>query len=208
MNYWVVLGSILAVHVLAIISPGPNVLIVTQTAISRTRRAGVFTALGIATGAAVWSSAALLGLNVLFAHFGWLYTGVKLLGGMYLLYLGIKLWRTADQPLGSSVRHGATARTDGQAFRLGLLTNLTNPKAAIFYGSVFAALLTPDLPAWVNVAAVGVIVVNSVAWHVALACLFSTRRAQQVYGRIKRWIDRFAGTVLALLGVRLILQSR
>jgi threonine efflux protein len=208
MNYAVVLSSVFAVHVLAMISPGPNVLIVTQTAISHTRRAGIVTALGVAIGSTIWSSAALFGLSVVFAQFAWLYEGIKLLGGIYLLYLGIKLWRTADHhPLVPSSSH-ATVHTDRQALRLGLLTNLTNPKAVIFFGSIFAALLTPTLPMWVKLAAIGIIAVDATGWHVALACFFSTRRAQQVYRRIKRWVDRTAGVALAFLGLRLILPSR
>ena len=208
MNYAIVLGSIFAVHVLAIISPGQNVLIVLQTSMGRGRRAGVAVALGIATGAGIWSTATHLGLSVLFAQFAWLYRGLMLAGGMYLLYLGIVLWRAADRPFVQSARRGAAADTDRHAFRLGLFTNLTNPKAAIFYGGIFAAFLTPDLPTWVRVAAIGVIVINSTGWHVALACLFSTERARRVYGRLKPWIDRLSGSALAFLGLRLMLQGR
>lgn len=206
MTYALVLGSILATHVLAILSPGPNLLVVAQTAISRTRGAGIVAALGIATGAAIWSSAALLGLTVLLTHFAWLARGLRMLGGIYLLYLGIRLWRAADRPLVVS-RAPAPSGPNWHAYALGLLTNLTNPKALIFYGGVFAAFLTPDLPAWVNAAAIGIIVVNSIAWHVGFAWLFSTRRARAIYDRIKRWIDRGAGTVLALLGLHLLIPQ-
>lgn len=208
MNYAVVLSSIFVVHVLAMLSPGPNVLVVTQTAISRTRRAGILTALGVAAGSAIWSSAALFSLNVVFAQFAWLYGELKLLGGIYLLYLGIKLWRTADYPPDPSSSTPATVHTDWQAFRLGLLTNLTNPKAVIFFGSIFAALLAPALPMWVKLAAISIITVDASGWHIALACFFSTRRAQQVYRSIKGWVDRAAGAALAVLGLRLILPSR
>jgi RhtB (resistance to homoserine/threonine) family protein len=208
MSYAVVLGSVFAIHVLAMISPGPNVLVVTQTALSDTRRAGIVTALGVAVGSTLWSSAALFSLSVVFAQFAWLYSGLKLLGGMYLLYLGIKLWRTAEHSLVPSSSTHAPVHTDRQAFRLGLLTNLTNPKAVVFFGSIFAALLAPALPMWVKLAAIGIVAVDATGWHVALACFFSTRRAQQVYRRIKRWVDRTAGASLAFLGLRLMLPSR
>ena len=209
MNYAVVLSSIFAVHVLAMISPGPNVLMVAQTALRHTRRAGIATAIGVATGSTIWSSAALLSLSVVFAQFAWLYDGLKLLGGTYLLYLGIKLWRTADHnfliPPSSMY---ASVHTDWQALGLGLLTNLTNPKAVIFFGSIFATLLTPTLPTWVKLSAIGIIVMNAACWHVALACLFSTRRAQQSYRRIKPGVDRVAGASLTYLGLHLMLPIR
>ena len=207
MNYATVLASIFAVHVLAIISPGQNVLIVSQTAMGRGRSAGVAVALGIATGAGIWSTAASMGLSVVFAHFAWLYGGLMLAGGVYLLYLGIVLWRAADHPLAQPASQGAAVDTAWRAFRLGLFTNLTNPKAVIFYGGIFGAFLTPELPTWVRLAAIGVIVINSTGWHVAMACLFSTERAQQIYKRLKPWIDRLAGSALALLGVRLVFHG-
>jgi threonine/homoserine/homoserine lactone efflux protein len=121
--------------------------------------------------------------------------------------LGIRLWRSARSAASAPPPAGAP-RTDWRAFRLGLATNLTNPKALLFYGSVFAALFAPDAPRWLRLAAVGVIAVNSAAFHVALACLFSTPRAQAGYRRIKPWVDRIAGAGLAVLGLRLVFPSR
>lgn len=208
MEFALVLGSVFVLHVVAMVSPGPNFLIVTQTAISGTRRAGVLAALGVATGAAVWSSVAIVGLNVVLLHDAWLYRGITLLGGLYLIYLGIDLWRKADHSTGQPERKDVTADSNWQAFRLGLRTNLLNPKSAVFFASIFAALVAPDLQTWVKVAAVGMVVTNAVGWHVALAWFFSTQRAQQSYQRLKHWINRVTGTALALFGVRLLWTSR
>jgi len=210
MSDWAVLGSVFAVHLLAMVSPGPNVLVVTQTAASEGRRAGVRAALGIAAGAAMLSSAALAGVSVLMTQFAWLHAALRVLGGGYLLYLGVRLWRNAAARavFSAATTADGVARSEWRAFRIGLATNLTNPKALVFYGSVFAALFAPDTPLWVRLAAVGMIAANSTGFHVALACLFSTPRAQAGYQRIKPWIDRAAGTALALLGLRLLLPSR
>ena len=205
MSHAAVLGSVFVVHLLAMLSPGPNVLVVTQAAASRTRRAGVLVALGVATGAALWSAAALLGLSLLFARVAWLYEVLTLAGGVYLLYLAHRMWRGASQPLRFASGGRAMVQTNAQAFRLGLLTNLTNPKALVFYGSVFAALLEPGFPVGVKVAAFAIIVVNATLWHTLLACLFATRGAQQAYQRARVWIDRLAAVALALLGLRLVL---
>jgi threonine efflux protein len=204
MTYVIVLGSVFVVHLLVMLSPGPNVLVVTQTAASVTRRAGILAALGIATGAAIWSGAALLGLHALFARVAGLYEALMLAGAIYLFYLAFRLWRGAERPLTFSSTNGLAAQTDWQAYRLGLLTNLTNPKALVFYGSVFAALLAPGLPAWVKIAAFAIIVANSTIWHGALACFFSTGSARRFYQRAKRWIDRIAAIALVCLGLRLL----
>ena len=208
MDLVVVLGSIFAVHIAAMISPGPNFLIVTQTAMSRTRRTGTFVALGVAAGAGVWSTVASLGLTVLFTYYAWLYSGLKLLGGIYLIYLGIDLWRKSCLTGDSAVNRRSAANSDWQAFRLGLVTNLLNPKAAIFFGSIFAAIVSPDLPTWFKVAAVSLIMADAASWHIALACFFSARRAQQCFHRFKKPMDRLTGAALALVGARLIWQAR
>lgn len=208
MSFLIVLGSITAVYLMAAASPGPNFLIVTRTSAGLSRRAGVLTALGVATTGAIWSGAAVLGLSFVFEQFVWLYGVLKLLGGAYLIYLGVKTWLgAADPPDISAERYGIQAAEGWRYFWMGALTNLTNPKAAVFFGSIFTALLPPDAPSWLQVSAV-LVVVNSVWWHCALALLFSTGAAQRVYRRAKLWIDRASGGVMALLGVRLVLSSR
>ena len=187
-------------------SPGPNFLMVTQTAISCTRRAGIATGTRhcrwccrLVKCCAVRFERSVCAICVAVLR-------LKPLGGVYLLSLGLRLWSTADQPLVAVSSIPVMARTDWQAFRVGFLTNLTNPASAIFFGSIFAALLTPNLPLWVKIAAIGIIVIDAASWLTAVACIFSTRHAQQLYQRCKRWSDRLAGSALAFLGMRLLLS--
>ncbi len=205
MSYLVVLLSVMAVHVVAMASPGPNFLVVTQTAIGRSRRDGILTALGIACAALIWASAALFGLSLLFETTAWLYFGVKLFGGAYLIYLGVQSWRRANKPL-VLAKKVPVALSGWRSFRVGFTTNLANPKSVIFFGSIFAALLPPHLPAWVRVIAVMIIVFDALWWHSALALAFSTRPAQQLYAKAKRALDLVAGGFLMLIGVRLMLS--
>lgn len=134
MDYLFALGGLFIAHMLALISPGPNVIIITQTAMVYNRRAGILVAAGLATGAAIWSSMALVGLNVVFAYVTWLYGVVRFAGGVYLIYLGIKFWRAANQGISEPVRDGKMLRSSWQFYRIGLLTTLTNPKPGSFLG--------------------------------------------------------------------------
>jgi threonine efflux protein len=84
-------------------------------------------------------------------------------------------------------------------------TNLANPKALLFYGSVFAALVAPGLPGWARAAAVAIVTVDSALWHVALACFFSTPAAQAWYRRAKPAIDRGAALALSAFAITLVL---
>jgi threonine efflux protein len=200
--FWILL-SIWAVDFLALVSPGPNFLLVTQTAMQRDRRRALIVALGVASGSALWGSAVALGLSALFAAVPWLSAFVRIAGAAYLVHLGIGLWRAGatDPPEGKAVPESSAAR----AYLRGLLTNLLNPKSAAYYGSVFALFFPPGTPGWLPVCAIALITASSALWHVAVALLFSTTRVHRAYRALRGTVNRIAGAVMTGFGLRLLL---
>jgi threonine efflux protein len=192
--------SVAVVHWIAMASPGPNVLLVAQTAMSRSRREALAVAAGIATGALLMSAAAALGLGLLVESATWVRPLLQLAGGAYLVYLGVQTWLSADRPqkLGE-----ASSAPLGRQYRRGLFTNLSNPKALVFFGSVMAPTLDVANSGWVGLAAVGVITVDALVWHALLAVAFARPAVQRRYLSAKRVVDRVVGGLLALIGVRL-----
>jgi threonine efflux protein len=186
------------VHWAAMASPGPNVLLVARTAMADSRRAALAAAAGVTCGAVLLAMAAAFGLGLLVQQVGWLRAAIQIAGGAYLVFLGVQTWRSAREPL--RVSSGAGERSTAH-FRRGLFTNLSNPKAAVFFGSVLAPTL--DSADWVAVAAIGLIAVDALVWHSLLAVLFARPRVQRGYGRAKAGIDRVVGAALALLGLKL-----
>jgi RhtB (resistance to homoserine/threonine) family protein len=206
MSYLAALGGVAAVHLAATAIPGPTNLVVISAAISRNRRAGLATTVGVASGDVVWATAAMAGLSVVLATLTWLATGLRIAGGAYLIYLGVRAWLAARQPL---TEQRATAPADiRRAYRRGLMTNLTNPKSVVFFGSVFAATLPPGTPAWVRAAAVTVVAANALWWHASLTAVFSLGRTHRAYRRARSWIDRITGGILAAFGIGLIHEAR
>jgi len=198
--------EIFLVHVAAMASPGPNVLVVIRTAIAESRRAGLFCAAGVATGGAIWAGGAALGLGLVIANLPIAYDALRVLGGLYLVYLGV---RTARSVAGWEAPPGVQPRASGRrAWRRGLLTNLSNPKAAVFFTSVFATLLPADSSLALRIAAVAVIVVDALLWHALLAVVLSSPPAQARYLRARPWIDRVAGVVMIAFGLRLATDLR
>lgn len=207
METFTTLASILAVLFIGVISPGPSFVLVARTAIGSSRQAGVASALGMAAGACLLSVVALLGLHALLQQVPWAYWGLKLVGGVYLLYLGFKIWQGAKTPL-VLADTGPLTRAGGlRHFLVGAGTMVSNPKAAVVYGVIFAALLphTPSLA--LSLALPPSVLVLEGSWYVLVALALSSARPRQTYLRAKTTIDRMTGAVLGLLGVKLLLSS-
>ena len=199
------IGSAIAIGAM---SPGPSFVMVARTAVVSTRANGLAAALGMGTGGIVFAAAALLGLQALLASVPWLYLALKVGGGGYLAYLGYRIWRSARLPLilaedGAQDPH----RTLRRSFMLGFATQLSNPKTAIVYGSIFASLLPRDVP--VSLVVLLPIVVFSIeaGWYSIVALLLSSASPRDAYLRYKSWIDRVAGGVMGLLGMRLVVTA-
>jgi threonine efflux protein len=207
-SYLSVLLGIALIHFPVMVSPGPNFLLVTQTAVSQSRRAAVLTALGIATGAVLWSGMAAIGVGILLTKPGWLFRVLRILGGAYIVYIGIRMWLKKGKKILVSTEATSDHGSGLRVYRMGLFTNLTNPKSAVFFGSIFTALIGPSLPIWLRVAAVCIIGFNAVWWHVTLAFVFSGKRVQRIYTAIHKWVDWVAGGFLTFSGLRLIWESR
>jgi len=207
-EYLVALVGLALVHLLAVASPGPSTVLVIQTAAVAGRRGGLLAALAMMVGALLWATAALFGLQALFARFDWLYLGFRFAGAVYLIYLAIMLWRHARDPL-PEIAPGASAHLSGwQGFLRALLLQLSNPKIMVFFGSIFLSVLPPQMPAWMDGTVLAIVAFNEFTWFSLLALLFSGGPARAFYRRAKFWLDRFMGGALALLGLRLALLSR
>lgn len=184
----------------AMVSPGPNVLLVSQLAASAGRRTAGFAGLGVAVGAGVWASCAVLGVHAFFLTFPRMRLALQLIGAVYLLYIATRLWRSSAASTGSLV----SARSPWVAFRMGALTNLTNPKAALFFGSVFATSFPAQPSAVLQLGSVAVVVFSAVGWYSVLAFLFSRDSVVQRYARASSLISRVASACFGTIGMSLV----
>jgi threonine efflux protein len=199
-----ILPAVFAVHVAAMITPGPNVLVVTRTAATTARRLALLTALGVTAGAVIWSVGAAVGLQAIFENVPIAPRLVQLAGGAYIVWIGIRLWLSTFRSNADSRVKEAAPNTATSAFRLGLLTNLSNPKSLVFYGSVFATLLGPNPSTTLRIAAVSLLIADAFVWHMGLATVFSTPPVRSGYLLIQTAVDRIAGAILLVIGSSLI----
>lgn len=186
----------------AAVSPGPAVLMAARTGLTEGFRTGALLAAGIGAGAVVWAAAAMFGLNLLFAAAPALLWALKILGGGYLVWMGIKLWRGASQPFITADAR-PVPRSGASAFRLGLFTQLANPKPAVMFSAIFLGTVPQGTPAPVYAALLAVVFFNETVWNIAVARIFSLDRTRAAYISLKTIIDRSFGGLLALLGLKI-----
>jgi threonine/homoserine/homoserine lactone efflux protein len=191
-----------ALHLLAAASPGPAVLMTARIGMTEGLRTGIHLALGIGFGAVIWAFAALFGLALLFQVAPTLLWGFKIAGGLFLIWIAVQMWRHAPETL-VIPDDGAPLRSAISAFRLGVLTQLSNPKPAVFFGAVFVGTVPPTAGPWVLAALLAVIFLNEVFCNIVVARVFSFDRPRNAYARMKTRIDRSFAGVLALLGVKI-----
>jgi threonine efflux protein len=195
--------AVMILHWVVLVTPGANVLLISQLAASGDKRGAMYASLGVCTVTFVWATLAILGVNALFAAVPQLRIAVQIAGGAYLVYVAIRLWRSGQSPDGTKT----SSLAPWVAFRMGFFTNITNPKSALFFGSVFATALPHDSGAMVWVVALALVVFNALVWHFFLALAFSHPRVQASYTRQRKWLNRVAGAIVGLIGARLLTNS-
>ena len=194
------LGLFVATLSVAILSPGPGIVAVSQAAFRLGRRDAMPYALGLALGASAWCLIALLGLTVLFEAVPLALSAFHVLGGLYLLWVAFKMWSHALDPLPDP---GATA---GQGFGDGMALNLANPKPGLFYASVLLSIF-PDLGGLAaNALVYSTALAVELAFYLGLAAVLSAAPIRRRYFGAKPWIDRSAALLIAALGLLLILR--
>ena len=202
-NLPALLGTVAALSV-GVVSPGPSFVMVARTAVSASRADGIAAAFGMGAGGVLFAVAALLGLQTLLLAVPSMYLGLKVAGGLYLAYLGLRIWLSARQPLATDRIEARTALKTRKSFALGFTTQISNPKTAIVYASVFAAFLpAQQSPGFGAVLLVAVFCIET-GWYSLVALALASERPRNAYLRFKAWIDRAAGGVMMALGLELV----
>ncbi|QKE62437.1 LysE family transporter [Aquipseudomonas campi] len=202
--YWAEFLTVALIHLLAVASPGPDFAIVVRESVAHGRRAGTWTAVGVGTGIFVHVAYSLLGIGLIVSQSIVLFNALKWLAAAYLFYIGIKALRARPAPAGAlEVQTDGLARSARSAFMTGFVTNGLNPKATLFFLSLFTVVINPHTPLTVQ-AGYGVYLAFATGlWFCLVALLFSQARVRAGFARMGHWFDRMMGAVLVGLGIKL-----
>jgi len=198
-----VLASVLAVYLVIVVSPGPNFALVTRLALRESRRTTNCAILGLAVAATIYAIAAMSGMAVVITQVGWMAGAIQLAGGAYLVFLGLKSWQSktgsSDEPEREHARRG-----DGlTGLRLGLMVNLSNPKAIAFFVGLYAVAVPPGATLTTRAVVLTAGFALEIFWYSLVAQALSRQRLRAAYQRHTRRIDRGIGALLVVFGIRL-----
>ena len=163
--------------------------------------------LGITAGVMVWAGVALLGLHIILEKMAWLHNIIMVGGGLYLCWMGYQMLRGAlKKSAASTDEPQVELARGGQSFIKGLLTNLANPKAIIYFGSVFSLFVGDNVGSGERWGIFLLIALETFAWFTLVASLFALPAMRRGYQRMAKWIDGVAGALFAGFGIHLIIS--
>jgi threonine/homoserine/homoserine lactone efflux protein len=205
MDHALVLISVFAIFIPALILPGPDFVAVVRSSMTRGTRAGLLTTLGVSAGLCLYATLSLLGLSAILAQYQWLTWTVRILGGCYLVFLGLRLLRVRPQEIELDA---APRPADKRAILFGFLVTLTNPKAIVLFASVFATAVTAATPLWLMGLMIALVTASSLIWYACVSLFMSSGPVMRRFQRARHWIERAAGVCFIGLGGKVLADAR
>lgn len=206
--YWAEFLTVALIHLLAVASPGPDFAVVVRESVAHGRKAGTYTAMGVGTAIFLHVGYSLLGIGLIVSQSIVLFNALKWAAAAYLLYIGFKALRAKPASASDApVNVAGGERTARGAFTSGFITNGLNPKATLFFLSLFTVVINPHTPLWVQAGYGVYLAVATGLWFCMVARLFSQERVRAGFARMGHWFDRAMGGVLVALGLKLALTE-
>ena len=192
------------VHLLAAASPGPDFVMVTQQTLTNGKRSGILCSLGIALGLSVHITYSAFGLAAVIANSLPALWVIKILGGSYLLYLGVKGLRSKPRDMVPNDKAEGITSSPLKSIGSGFLCNALNPKAPIYFVSLFTIVLSPDMPLKVIIIYGVWIMILQFAWFSFVATILAAPLVSRRFKKFGHYIDRVLGSAMIILGIKVL----
>lgn len=206
-HYWQEFLLMASAHALAVASPGPDFAIVMRQSLVFGRRFAILASIGIGLAILVHVTYAVLGIGLLIRDTLWLFTTIKVAGAVYLLYIG---WQAIGVQKAEAKDFKPVSKdtmTSIKAFRQGFITNVLNPKATLFFLSLFTTIVSVETPMGIQ-AFYGIwMSVMTGAWFVFLSLMLTQQKVRQFFASFGHWIDRVLGAFLIVLAILLLFST-
>lgn len=209
MDHVLVLITVFSIFIPALMLPGPDFVAVVRSSMARGARAGLGTTLGVTLGLGLYAALSLAGLAAVLVEYQWLTWVVRILGGGYLVYLGIRLLFSRAEPVSLAAdMEGEGASPTGNPVLFGFLVTMTNPKAIVLFAGVFATSVTASTPDWVMALMVLLVMLSAGVWYAIVSLFMASAPVVARFRGAQHWIERAAGVCFIAIGGRILADSR
>ena len=205
MEYLPLIGTVAFLNLLAAVSPGPDFVMTVRNSLRYSRRCGIYTGIGISMGLLVHLFYCAAGIGYIISKSILLFSIIKLLGAGYLIYMGVGSFLAKGSRLEMMNEKAGSDLTDFQAFKTGFLTNVLNPKATLFFLSLFTLVISNDTPLYIILTITLIILLTALAWFTIVAVFFTQQKVQKRFLKYEKGINRLLGGFLVLLGIKIAL---
>lgn len=202
------IGSIAFIHLLAVISPGPDFIMAVRNSLTYSRKTGIWTSVGFAFGILVHIFYCIAGLALIISKSILVFNVIKLLGAFYLIYIGAKSVFSKDSKIEIKTEEKKNDISAFAALKMGFLTNVLNPKATLFFLSLFTFVIKPNTAGSTLAIATIIMFTNQVLWFSLVAIFFTQKRVQNIFSRFQNTFNKIFGGLLIALGIKIALSNK
>jgi RhtB (resistance to homoserine/threonine) family protein len=205
MEYLSLIGTVTILNLFAAVSPGPDFVVTVRNSLCFSRRSGIFTGLGISVGLMVHLLNCAAGIGYIISKSIVLFSIIKLLGAGYLIYMGISSFTAKISKLDLTKEPSAIDLKRIQAFKIGFLTNILNPKVTLFLLSLFSFVIGSETPFYIVLTISLIIIATALIWFIIVSIFFTQKKVQMAYLKYEKLMNRVLGGFLLFLGVKIAL---
>ena len=208
MQYLILIGTVTLIHLLAVISPGPDFIMCVRNSLIYSRKTGIWTAVGFGAGIAVHLFYCVAGLALIISKYILLFNAIKFLGAGYLIYIGIKslLSKSDKIKINEAIKQADISRL--AAIKIGFLTNVLNPKATLFFLSLFTLVISPSTP-WPVLGIMSLImIIDTIIWFSLVAVFMTQTKIRGLFEKHQSIFNKTLGGLLIALGIKVALTHK
>ena len=197
-----------SIHLLAVMSPGPDLAMVMRNSLTFSRKVGIWTAIGIGVGIAVHVAYSLLGIGFLISQSILLFNIIKIAGALYLIYMGVQMLRSQSTFEHENYKKEKKEISSWDSFKIGFLTNVLNPKATLFFLAVFSQVIAPTTSNGIKLLYGVEMMIVTALWFVLVALFLTTPAVERVFSKCVAWVERIMGGLVILLGLNVLFSTQ
>lgn len=207
MSYLPEFLTVAAIHLLAVMSPGPDFVMITRNSLMYSKRTGIYSSLGLALGILLHITYSLIGIGLVISKSIVLFSTIKLFGAAYLVYIGYQSLKSKRHAVDMTSQEKKTDLSPRSAIRLGFLTNALNPKATLFFLALFTQVINPQTPLAIKILYGAEMCTMQFAWFAFVATALSHRVIKDRFVSIAHHLERAFGIILVALGIKVAFSS-